>query len=46
MESISKCPECNQKMSFYGNDPSPVELECSHEVCLPCLNKKCDWSPQ
>ena len=33
-------------MSHYDNDPSPIELDCLHEVCLNCINKLCNWNPQ
>ena len=45
MESIAKCKSCNSIMSCYGNNPLPVELDCFHTVCLPCINKKCEWAP-
>lgn len=46
MESEPTCPDCKVAMSHYENYSSPIELDCSHEVCLKCINKKCEWTPQ
>ena len=38
MIQLDKCKNCGSEISFNGNFPFPVELDCFHKVCLPCVN--------
>lgn len=40
MDSV--CPNCKTELNTAVN--FPIELDCDHFACLPCINTKCEWT--